>query len=143
LYVEVIANSNARRLTRNGELKIIDMMGGVVWVTHFDSLSVPFYQAWGDASKATAATADLLFGLGEVVGAGERHTHSNELLEALAIHQVSADGYEWYVQMKEDFPMRTAGFGLGLERYLAWLFQHNDVRDLQLLPREFGRKHFP
>jgi asparaginyl-tRNA synthetase len=117
-------------------------MGGFVWVTHFERLSVPFYQATGE-DPTTALAADLLFGIGETVGAGERHSTEEEIRQALLLHQVDHEPYDWYLRMKALRPQRTAGFGLGTERYLCWLLQHDDIRDCQLIPRFNRRRNLP
>jgi len=123
-----------RCLTNKGEVELIRRFGGFVWITHFDYLSVPFYQAFAEDLTAALA-ADLLFGLGETVGAGERHTTEDQVRQALDMHNVDSEPYAWYLQMKALRPQRTAGFGLGIERYLCWILQHNDIRDCQILPR--------
>jgi asparaginyl-tRNA synthetase len=128
-----------RVLTRQGEQALIAKFDGFVWVTEFDHLSVPFYQAF-TAGEKKSKSADLLFGLGEVVGAGERHTTGAEMLRALELHKVDPSTYKWYYQMKENFPLQTAGFGLGTERFICWLLKNNDVRDCQLIPRFNGIK---
>ncbi|OKI02726.1 hypothetical protein A6A06_16165 [Streptomyces sp. CB02923] len=125
-----------RTLARGGEHQLIERFGGAVWVTHMPALAVPFYQAGDD--DGTARCADLLFGLGEVVGCGERHATKEATLRALDEHHVAPDKYDWYLHMKDAAPMRTAGFGLGLERFLAWVLQHDDVRDLHVMPRLKG-----
>ena len=125
-------------LTRRGERALIDQMGGFVWLTHPEHRSVPFYQAFAPDQPSKAVAADLLFGIGETVGAGERHIGYDEVTRALELHGVDATPYDWYVKMKKRYPMRTAGFGLGTARYLCWLLQHGDVRDCQLLPRVNG-----
>ncbi len=109
-------------------------VGEVVWVTHFDRLAVPFYQAFGP-EPGTAANADLLFGPGEVVGSGERHVEAAVLRSALSDHGIAENDYAWYVEMKHEMPMRTAGFGMGMERFLMWVLQHDDIRDLPLVSR--------
>lgn len=131
-----------RTLTRAGERALLDQLGPFVWVTHWDHLAVPFYQAC-DESGTRALNGDLLFGPGEVVGAGERHVTGDEVRSALKLHDVAEDGYEWYVSMKDQAPMRTAGFGLGVERFMMWLLKADDIRDFQLLPRENGRNILP
>jgi aspartyl/asparaginyl-tRNA synthetase len=130
-----------RSLTRSGERRLMERVGEFVWVTHWDHLSVPFYQAYDDNSRAL--NADLLFGPGEVVGAGERHATGEDVRKALAAHDVAVDGYEWYVTMKDLTPMRTSGFGLGVERFFMGLLRNDDIRDFQLLPRENGRNILP
>jgi len=124
-----------RTISHAGERKMIEHFNGFVWITHYDHLSVPFYQAYGDKDKKTAACADLLFGLGEIVGLGERHQTAAETLDALELHQVPAEDYRWYVAMKDKKTMKTSGFGVGIERFLMWVLSHDDIRDMQILPR--------
>ena len=111
-------------ITRLGEKKLIDHFG-VVWLTHFPRLIAPFYQA-KSIDGLTVECADLLIGIGETVGCGERHATGEDVRLGLEEHQVPVADYEWYVQMKNKYPLRTAGFGLGLERFLLWVLQHND-----------------
>lgn len=139
---EIVDRGTWRTLTRAGEGRLMDKFGEFVWVTHWDHLAVPFYQAFSP-DKKSALCADLLFGPGEVVGCGERHETSAQIREALDLHQVSAEPYQWYMDMRDAEPMQTSGFGLGTERYLMWLLSHDDIRDFQLLPREHGREIIP
>lgn len=139
---QVVHEDGWRDLTRAGELELIRLHGGPVWVTHWDSLSVPFYQATTQRGQV-ALNADLLFGLGEVLGCGERHQTAGALREAMQVHEVDEKPYEWYVRMKEEAPLRTSGFGMGTERFIAWVLQLDDVRDVQLMPRANGLQLVP
>jgi asparaginyl-tRNA synthetase len=137
-----------RSLARTGELAIMDRLGEFTWVTNNDELGIPFFQASDvDATgRRVARNADLLMGIGETVGAGERHAKAEDVEEALRRHQVSEThraGYDWYVQMRRVSPLRTSGFGLGTERFLMWLLQQGDIRDFQFLARENGRPIVP
>ncbi|WP_244180156.1 amino acid--tRNA ligase-related protein [Amycolatopsis pretoriensis] len=132
-----------RTLTRKGEQVLMRRVGEFVWVHHFDSLAVPFYQAFGDESRTTAKSADLYFGMGEVVGSGERHTGAEELRKSMALHGVDEREYAWYVRMKEDFPMLTSGFGMGVDRFLMWVLKHDDIRDMPLISRTGEPKPWP
>lgn len=129
-----------RSLTRAGEQYLQSALGSFLWITHWDSLAVPFYQA---TENGRALNADLLFGIGETVGAGERHVTGAQVRKALALHEVPAHEYEWYLTMKDLAPLRTAGFGMGVERYFLWLLQHDDIRDLQLMLRANGQNLHP
>jgi asparaginyl-tRNA synthetase len=124
-------------LTRAGEAELIRQLGhgGPVWLTHFDQLAVPFYQAV-DESSQKALNADLLLGTCETIGSGQRHATSTEVRNALKKHQVAESPYAWYLTMRDDTPMQTSGFGMGIERYLLWLLQHDDIRDLTILYRD-------
>jgi asparaginyl-tRNA synthetase len=130
-------NDGWRNLRRAGELELLARFEGPVWVTHWDHLAVAFYQA--DAGRGEkAANADLLLGTGELIGSGERHETGGEVRRALARHEIPTAEYEWYVRMKDVHPLRTSGFGMGVERFLLWVLAHDDIRDLQLLPRAKG-----
>lgn len=124
-------------INESGEKKLISLFDGIVWLTHSDCLSVPFYQAFSNANKK-AKNADLLFGIGEVVGAGERHFNGNDVKIALDMHKIDIKDYNWYYRLKNDFPLKTSGAGMGIERFILWLLKHDDIRDCQILPRFNG-----
>lgn len=121
-----------------GERMLIDRYGGPVWLTNMPSLSVPFYQADEDSDDRYSRTADLLMGIGETVGAGERHVTEAGLRAALDRRHVASEPYQWYLDMKRVQPIRTSGFGMGVERFVCWLAGHDDIRDCQVLPRLYG-----
>jgi aspartyl/asparaginyl-tRNA synthetase len=131
-----------RTMPRASERLLMSYCGGITWLTNWDQLAVPFYQALAPETGKTL-NADLLIGQGEALGAGERHATGDEVRAALQLHGVSADEYEWYIAMKDFFPLKTSGFGLGIERFLLWVLDHDDVRDLQLLPRMYGSGIIP
>ncbi len=136
-YIEY--NDGWRNITRAGETKVMELFDGVVWITNYDLLAVPFYQKIDNDGK-TAKNADLLMGIGETVGCGERHEDYNQLLESLEKHNVDESEYEWYVNMKKEFPLQTAGFGLGIERLLMWILKCDDIRNMQICLRFNGEE---
>lgn len=135
-YIEY--NDGWRNITRKGELEIMKCFDGPVWIMKYDTLAVPFYQAFCKEDHNKALNADLLMGIGETVGCGERHSNIDELMQALKMHVVDPSEYQWYIKMKEVFPLKTAGFGMGVERFLMWVLKCDDIRDLQLCPRFNG-----
>jgi asparaginyl-tRNA synthetase len=134
----IVKHEDFRSINSEGERKLMEFYNGFVWLTHFDHLSVPFYQKFSKNDKKVALNADLLMGIGETVGSGERHMTGSEVEEALKIHDVSKEDYLWYIDLKNQVPVQTAGFGMGVERFLLWLLKHDDIRDMQLLPRFNG-----
>lgn len=56
---------------------------------------------------------------------------------------VPPESYQWYLDIRKARPLRTAGWGMGTERYLAWIFQHLDIRDFALIPRLKGKIFLP
>lgn len=130
-----------RTINNIGEQKLIKYFDGAVWLTHFDALSVPFYQEW--ENEKSAKNADLLIGIGETIGSGERCATGDEVRKSLDKHNVAHESYEWYIRLKDEFPLKTTGFGMGIERYILWLLKHNDIRDCQILPRFNGVNILP
>lgn len=132
-----------RNITREAEKELINIFDGIVWVTNYDELAVPFYQKNDPMLKGTTRNADLLMGIGETVGSGERHNDYKELLEALKKHCVSPEEYEWYIEMKKQFPEQTSGFGMGIERFLMWVLKAEDIRNMQICLRFNGENILP
>jgi aspartyl/asparaginyl-tRNA synthetase len=139
----VVSDGPSRCLSRIGERALMQRVGEFVWVTHFEHLSVPFYQAFADGDETLALNADLYFGPGEVVGSGQRHRTGEQVRRALDMHEVPESEYAWYARLKDELPMDTAGFGLGIERYLMWALQHTDIRDVPLVSRIAEPQRWP
>ena len=127
-----------------GEAELVRRHGAgqALWLTHFDHLAVPFYQAYEPGTKK-ALNADLILGSCETAGAGQRHATSGELKHVIAHYSIISEPFTWYVQLRDDYPMQTSGFGMGLERFLMWLLVHGDIRELTVLYRENRRGIVP
>lgn len=132
-----------RNITREAEKKLIEIYGGIVWITNYDRLAVPFYQQFDKDIEGTTRNADLLMGIGETVGCGERHYDYSTLKESLDLHQVDEKEYEWYIKLRKEYPMQTSGFGMGIERFLMWVLKANDIRNMQLCLRFNGENILP
>lgn len=133
---------NFYQLTNLGEKKILEHYGSPVWVTNYPAKSVPFYQKLDD-DKETTRNADLLMGIGEVVGCGERCDTVDEVLTNMSNLNVDRDQYEWYLQMKTLSPKTTSGFGLGVERFIMWILGCEDIRKIPLISRSNNENIVP
>ena len=147
-YVVEKDHSKGRALTRTGEQVLIKKFSGAVWLTEMDHLSVPFYQAFVPNSKTPKALcADLLLGQGETLGLGQRHVDAETVQQALRMHEVQEKSYEWYMEIRDGAKggkaMETTGWGMGMERFLAWLLKHDDIRDFAIIPRLKNMKFAP
>ncbi|WEW54613.1 hypothetical protein PRK78_000033 [Emydomyces testavorans] len=116
-------NRKQRTLTRAGELKLIEHFGGAVWLTERDHLIVPFYHAFADGSHAKARCADLLFGTGEVVRMSGRHVSREDVRAALEEHELPAESYAWYMEIRDSAAILTTGWSMDMEHFLAWVFR--------------------
>lgn len=138
----VMLNNMRIGLTSQAERALIRKLGSPAWLTHLPSMGVPFYQA-NSHSTGYSLCADLLMGIGEVAGSGQRNKTYNETIEAIKLREVDPTSYDWYLRMKEEHPMLTSGFGIGLERLLLWILCHDDIRDTQLIVRQKGLISIP
>lgn len=134
-------NDGWRNITSSGEKEIMRIHNGLVWITNYDILAVPFYQKFDLNLKGTAKNADLLMGIGETVGCGERHTTYEELEESLKVHEINSEEYNWYINMKKIKPLNTSGFGMGIERFLMWVLKGSDIRNMQICLRFNGKEN--
>src|SRR5690606_21171170 len=136
---------HGRDITSIGELKLAQHLGIKVpfWITHYDRDRVPFYQKPDPVDTSKVLNADLIFPPlmkdsfgGEVVGCGQRQDSKVEMKESLSRQGLSTDPYEWYIGLRElDNYKTTSGFGIGIERYLAWLLCGSDIKDFIPYPR--------
>jgi aspartyl/asparaginyl-tRNA synthetase len=132
-YIE--HHTNFRNITNQGEKELMKIFDGVVWIMNYDAMAVPFYQKNDEVNQGLAKNADLLLGIGETIGCGERHKTAKELMTAIKSHEVDPKIYDWYIKMREKYPIQTSGFGMGIERFMLFLLNHDDIRDVQVFLR--------
>ncbi len=94
-----------------------------------------------DEDPRWAKGVDLLApeGYGEIVGGGERETDIHLLTEKIIEHNLPMHAFEWYLDLRRFGSVPHSGFGLGLERLIAWLCKLPHVRETIPFPRMYGR----
>lgn len=120
------------------EVRLTELVGGMVVVSQFPLLEVPFYHAVVDDSKpAVANNADFIWpGYREFMGSGHRVRSSAELAEKARVFQLPAEDYRPYLQSRELGGYRpTSGFGLGWERLLQGLLEMPAIWSAVQFPR--------
>jgi len=78
-------------------------------------------------------------GYGEIIGGGERETNKEFLIEKIKEHKLPMKAFEWYLDLRRFGSVPHAGFGLGLERLVAWICKLPHVRETIPFPRWYGR----
>jgi len=129
-------------ISREGEIQLSKFVGGPCWLTNPEYSTVPFYQAKLPGTKY-ALSADLILDGCEIAGCGQRWVSDKETLNALLEHDVQPKPYQWYLNLKRDYPLQTGGFGIGLERLLAWVLQEKDIRNIPLFSRLKSHVSYP
>ncbi len=78
-------------------------------------------------------------GYGEIVGGGERETNVEQLVDKIKEHELPLEAFEWYLDLRRYGSVPHSGFGLGLERVVAWVCKLKHVREAIPFPRMYGR----
>lgn len=78
-------------------------------------------------------------GYGEIIGGGERASSVDYLLDQIEAHQLNREDYEWYLDVRRYGSFPHAGFGMGLERAVAWICKLAHVRETIPYPRMLYR----
>jgi asparaginyl-tRNA synthetase len=103
----------------------------------------PFYMqpAPDDASRVLCNDVLAPEGYGEIIG-GSQRIHDLALLEArIAEHGLPREAFEWYVDLRRYGSVPHSGFGLGLERTLAWITGAHHLREVIPFPRMLTRMY--
>ncbi len=100
-----------------------------------------FYLKRNPDNKAYARGVDVLApeGYGEIVGGGERETNEQMLREKITEHELPMEAFEWYLDLRKYGSVPHSGFGLGLERLVAYVCKLPHVRETIPFPRMYGR----
>ena len=100
-----------------------------------------FYMKKDEDNPELAKGVDVLApeGFGEIVGGGERETDLNWLIEKINEHNLPMEAFKWYLDIRRYGAVPHSGFGLGLERFVAWICNLEHVRETIPFPRMYGR----
>jgi asparaginyl-tRNA synthetase len=78
-------------------------------------------------------------GYGELIGGSQREDDLDLLLERIQAQKLPVESYEWYLDLRRYGSVPHAGFGLGLERTVAWICGLDHVRETIPFARTLGR----
>lgn len=112
-----------------------------VFVTHYPSAMKAFYMKRDPNDDTLALAVDLLApeGYGEIIGGGQREDSLQELEKRMAEHELDPEPFQWYLDLRRYGSVPHAGFGLGIERALAWIAGVRHVRETIPFPRLLDR----
>jgi asparaginyl-tRNA synthetase len=123
------------------ETYLSKQFGLPVFVHHFPTAIKGFYFEIDKDRPECALGIDLLApeGYGEIIGGGERAADLDYLIEQLKAHNLPQETFEWYLDLRRYGSVPHAGFGMGIERTVAWMCGIEHVRETIPFPRMLYR----
>ncbi|WP_182199386.1 asparagine--tRNA ligase [Paraliobacillus salinarum] len=123
------------------ETAIAESFEKPVFITHYPTEIKAFYMKPDPNRPEVVLCADLIApeGYGEIIGGSQRIDDLDLMKQRYEEHQLSGDAYQWYLELRQYGSVPHAGFGLGLERTVAWLSGVEHVRETIPFPRLLNR----
>jgi len=102
-----------------------------VFVTHYPRKAKAFYMQPDPDNEEVVLCADLLApeGYGEIIGGSQRIHDHDILMKKLEEFNLPRESYRWYLELRKWGSVPHSGFGLGIERTIAWICGLNHIRE--------------
>jgi len=112
-----------------------------VMVHRYPAAVKAFYMQPDPQRPEVALGLDVLApeGYGEIIGGGERIHDLNLLLRRIEEHKLPKEAFDWYLDLRKYGSVPHAGFGMGVERCVAWICGLEHVRETIAFPRMLYR----
>jgi asparaginyl-tRNA synthetase len=100
-----------------------------------------FYMATDANRPELSLSFDMIApeGYGEIIGGGERLASYETLVRRLREHKLPEESFQWYLDLRRYGSVPHSGFGLGLERTVAWICGTEHIREVIPFPRMLYR----
>jgi asparaginyl-tRNA synthetase len=112
-----------------------------VIIHRYPSALKAFYMAADPARPELALNFDVIApeGFGEIIGGGERESSYETLVRRIRENQLPEEAFQWYLDLRRYGSVPHTGFGLGLERTVAWICGTEHIREVIPFPRMLYR----
>lgn len=112
-----------------------------VFITHYPAGIKSFYMKPDPERPEVVLCADMIApeGYGEIIGGSQRIDDPALMEERFKEHNLSMETYQWYMDLRKYGSVPHSGFGLGLERTVAWICGLDHVRETIPFPRMLYR----
>ncbi len=119
------------------ETIISQMHNKPVFVTHYPKEAKAFYMKSDRDNEKVVLNFDLLApaGFGEIIGGSMREDDHDLLVARIKEQGLNIENYEWYLDLRKYGSVPHGGFGLGVERTIAWLTAQKHIRQCIPFPR--------
>ncbi len=123
------------------ETILSDQFESPLMVHRYPSEVKAFYMQPDPERPEVALCVDVLApeGYGEIIGGGQR-VHDYELLvQRLNQHNLPLEPFQWYLDLRKYGTVPHSGFGMGIERVVAWICKLEHLREAIAFPRMLYR----
>jgi asparaginyl-tRNA synthetase len=112
-----------------------------VMVHRYPAAVKAFYMKPDPEDPTKALGVDVLApeGYGEVIGGGERSADLDFLREQIEKHELPEEAFDWYLDLRKYGTFPHGGFGMGIERCVAWICGIEHIREAIPFPRTIYR----
>ena len=123
------------------ETVLAELFDRPVLVHRYPAACKAFYMKSDPEDERLALCMDMLApeGYGEIIGGGQREDSLEELERKIAEHRLDEAPFQWYLDLRRYGSVPHAGFGLGIERTVAWICGLPHVRETIPFPRMLQR----
>jgi asparaginyl-tRNA synthetase len=123
------------------ETVISEQFDRPVMVHHYPAQVKAFYMKRDPNDERYALAVDMLApeGYGEIIGGSQREDDYETLLKRIEEHNLPREAFEWYLDLRRYGSVPHSGFGLGVERTVAWICGLEHVRETIPFPRMIYR----
>ncbi|MFD1018455.1 asparagine--tRNA ligase [Thalassobacillus hwangdonensis] len=123
------------------ETAIAEAFDKPVFITNYPAEIKAFYMKPDPEREEVVLCADLIApeGYGEIIGGSQRIDDLALMEERYEAHGLSGDAYKWYLELRQYGSVPHSGFGLGLERTVAWIAGVEHIRETIPFPRMLNR----
>ena len=111
------------------------------FVTHYPKGVKAFYHMPDPKRPEVSLSVDLLApeGYGEITGGGQRIHDYDQLMKRIEEEHMNPEQYSWYLDLRKYGTVPHSGFGMGIERTVAWICKLRHIRDAAAFPRLMNR----
>ncbi len=112
-----------------------------IFVCNYPKEAKAFYMKENPADPRTVLCDDMLApeGYGEIIGGSQREDDYDKLLHRIREEKLPVDAYGWYLDLRKYGTFVHSGFGIGLERTIAWICGTPHIRECIAFPRMMHR----
>ncbi|HEU5186153.1 MAG TPA: asparagine--tRNA ligase [Gemmatimonadaceae bacterium] len=123
------------------EARLVEDHDRPIFIYNYPKEAKAFYMKENPEDPRTVLCDDCLApeGYGEIIGGSQREDDHDRLVERIKAEGLPMDAYGWYLELRKYGTFTHAGFGLGLERTVAWICGTPHIREVIAFPRLMNR----